>query len=362
MARVSAGSAPRTTAVLSRAALPAALLVALLGAGATGSAAQEATGPAPTRGATAADLPRLQAELAGATAQARDLAAALDAAAAQAGGLRRQVEELAEAQDAARARFDDRVREVYIAQARGGASLPGLPRDPHERVLDRRGATRAVVVERALVDAVSGESEAARALAERSAAYRSGLRAQAEQALAAQERARVLLAQAEQVAAVAAAAEERARRVAAREALDRASASVTQALAPAVTDRGRRAQRDEASVLAAVEAAGAGYPAGWAPTGTVLRGEASWYGPGFVGSPTASGAPYDPERLTCAHKTLPLGTVVHVVRGTRAVNCLVNDRGPYVGDRIIDLSRAGSRALGYDGVAQVVVEVLAPTG
>lgn len=113
-------------------------------------------------------------------------------------------------------------------------------------------------------------------------------------------------------------------------------------------------------MIVLVEAAGSGYPQGYAPTGQVLEGLASWYGPGFVGSPTATGSPYDPERLTCAHKELPLGTVVRVSRGSRAISCLVNDRGPYVGPRILDLSRAGSRALGFDGVAQVVVEVLAP--
>jgi rare lipoprotein A len=109
-----------------------------------------------------------------------------------------------------------------------------------------------------------------------------------------------------------------------------------------------------------VEAAGSGYPQGYAPTGEVLQGLASWYGPGFVGSPTASGSPYDPERMTCAHKTLRLGTVLRVSANGRAVSCLVNDRGPYVGPRILDLSRAGSRALGFDGVQQVVIEVLAP--
>jgi len=91
-----------------------------------------------------------------------------------------------------------------------------------------------------------------------------------------------------------------------------------------------------------------------------VRGTASWYGPGFVGSPTASGRPYDPERLTCASKELPLGTVLHVQTGGRSVNCLVDDRGPYVADRVLDLSRAASRALGYEGTAEVVAEVLAP--
>ncbi|MCU1690981.1 MAG: rare lipoprotein, partial [Frankiales bacterium] len=144
------------------------------------------------------------------------------------------------------------------------------------------------------------------------------------------------------------------------EQLDAVSASVTLSLTPAQTSRGRNAQEREAPVLALLEAAGSGYPAGYAPTGEVVRGTASWYGPGFVGSPTASGAPYDPERLTCAHKTLPLMTVLRVTANGRSVSCLVTDRGPYVGDRVLDLSRAGSRALGYDGTAEVVAEVLLP--
>ena len=109
-------------------------------------------------------------------------------------------------------------------------------------------------------------------------------------------------------------------------------------------------------MLALLDAAGSGYPQGYRPSGTVLRGTASWYGPGFVGSPTASGRPYDPERLSCAHRELPLGTVLRVSSGGRAVSCLVDDRGPWVGDRVLDLSRAASRALGYEGTAEVVAE------
>jgi rare lipoprotein A (peptidoglycan hydrolase) len=142
--------------------------------------------------------------------------------------------------------------------------------------------------------------------------------------------------------------------------LDRSSAVLTRALTPAQTRRSQRAQAAEAPLVALVEAAGGGYPSGYAPTGVVERGIASWYGPGFVGSPTASGSPYDPERLTCAHKTLPLGTVVRVSARGLSVSCLVNDRGPFVAGRIVDLSRAGSRALGFDGVLEVLLEVLAP--
>jgi rare lipoprotein A len=169
----------------------------------------------------------------------------------------------------------------------------------------------------------------------------------------------VLLAQAEEVAAREQAAAALAELAAQRAALDAVSASVTVILTPAQTRRSRLAAENQAPVLAAVEAAGTGYPAGYRPSGVAFSGTASWYGPGFVGNPTASGAPYDPERLTCANKEVPLGTVLRVSANGRAVSCLVNDRGPYVGDRVLDMSRAGSRALGYDGLASVTVEVLA---
>jgi rare lipoprotein A (peptidoglycan hydrolase) len=201
---------------------------------------------------------------------------------------------------------------------------------------------------------------AARALEAQEAARR--LLVQAVQAVAEQQARDAADAQrAETARAQAQAASLTASLAASRTELDVASAVVTQALTPAQTRRSLNAAVREAPVVALVESAGAGYPPGYRPTGQVQRGVASWYGPGFVGKPTASGAPYDPERLTCAHKALKLGTVVRVTRGSLAITCLVNDRGPFVGDRIIDLSRAGSRALGFDGVAEVAVEVLAPS-
>lgn len=91
-------------------------------------------------------------------------------------------------------------------------------------------------------------------------------------------------------------------------------------------------------------------------------GQASWYGPGFRGKPTASGETFLPCKRTAAHKTLPLGTKVKVTNldNGRSVKVRVNDRGPYVDGRIIDLSRAAARALGMikAGVAQVEVKVL----
>jgi len=94
------------------------------------------------------------------------------------------------------------------------------------------------------------------------------------------------------------------------------------------------------------------------------RGIASWYGTKFHGRTTSSGEPYDMYAMTAAHKTLPLPTYVRVThRGNgRSIIVRVNDRGPFVGDRIIDLSYAAAVRLGMhnDGTALVDVEVIPP--
>ena len=65
---------------------------------------------------------------------------------------------------------------------------------------------------------------------------------------------------------------------------------------------------------------------------------ASWYGPGFKGLPTASGEPYDPSGYTAAHKRMEFGTELQVSYQGRSVQVAVNDRGPFVGKRKLDLS------------------------
>lgn len=75
---------------------------------------------------------------------------------------------------------------------------------------------------------------------------------------------------------------------------------------------------------------------------------ASWYGEELAGSPTASGEAYDPYGYTAAHKTLPLGTELVVSYGGSSVQVTVNDRGPYVGDRALDLSQGAAQAIGLD--------------
>ncbi len=73
---------------------------------------------------------------------------------------------------------------------------------------------------------------------------------------------------------------------------------------------------------------------------------ASWYGPGFEGLPTASGEPFDPYGFTAAHKTLPLGTQLTVSYDGYSVPVTVNDRGPYVGGRELDLSQGAAESIG----------------
>lgn len=94
-------------------------------------------------------------------------------------------------------------------------------------------------------------------------------------------------------------------------------------------------------------------------TGTAVDGLASWYGADFDGRPTASGAIYDMEDWTVASKELPLGTFLLVSRGDRSVLLLVNDRGPYIDGRVLDLSHVAATYLGV-GVDPVHAEVLVP--
>lgn len=91
------------------------------------------------------------------------------------------------------------------------------------------------------------------------------------------------------------------------------------------------------------------------------EGVASWYGPGFHGRMTSCGEIYDQYQLTCAHKLLPMHTKVRVtnLENGRSTSLRVNDRGPFVSGRIIDLSLAGAKELGVygRGTARVRLEV-----
>ena len=169
-------------------------------------------------------------------------------------------------------------------------------------------------------------------------------------------------------ARVAAADVEQVRLEALQQRLDAADTSLVSAVAPLATgtDAPAVASPDtpdaaaQAVVLHVLDATAPGaMPAGYHPSGQVVTGVGSWYGPGFVGSPTSSGTPYDPEQLTCAMLAVPLGTVVRVTTAAgRAVTVLVTDHGPYEPGRVVDLSMRANRAVDL-GLGNVRVEVLA---
>lgn len=91
-------------------------------------------------------------------------------------------------------------------------------------------------------------------------------------------------------------------------------------------------------------------------------GGASWYGPGFHGRKTANGERYNQNAVSCAHKKIRLGSVIRVTdtRSGKSVVCRVNDRGPYIKGRIVDLSKAAAIRLGMikRGTARVRLEIL----
>jgi rare lipoprotein A len=89
-------------------------------------------------------------------------------------------------------------------------------------------------------------------------------------------------------------------------------------------------------------------------------GGASWYGPGFHGHRTANGERFNTHAFTAAHRSLPFGARVRVTNtdNGRSVVVRINDRGPFVGGRVIDLSQASARAIGIRGVSRVRISRL----
>jgi rare lipoprotein A len=105
-----------------------------------------------------------------------------------------------------------------------------------------------------------------------------------------------------------------------------------------------------------------GVTASLSVTGFRQRGTASYYGPGFHGRLTANGETFDQNAMTCAHLTLPFGTLLHVTNLDNDLEIVVrvNDRGPYVDGRIIDLAQGAAEELGMleTGIAEVMLRVI----
>lgn len=100
--------------------------------------------------------------------------------------------------------------------------------------------------------------------------------------------------------------------------------------------------------------------------GSTQQGAASWYGESHHGQRTAGGEKFDMNALTAAHRTLPMNSVVQVtsMSSGKSVAVRINDRGPFTGGRIIDVSRAAAERLGFiqKGTDQVTVQVLSIPG
>ncbi len=99
------------------------------------------------------------------------------------------------------------------------------------------------------------------------------------------------------------------------------------------------------------------------PPAPIIQGEqglASWYGHPYHGRRTSSGEIYNMHDMTAAHRTLPFGTrvSVHNLENGRSITVRINDRGPFVEGRIIDLSNAAAKAIGMSGLAPVSLEIL----
>ena len=124
-----------------------------------------------------------------------------------------------------------------------------------------------------------------------------------------------------------------------------------------VSDAGRPASPPPAAPVAVVAVTKAA-PAEWS-TGPAHRGQASWYGREFQGSPTASGEPFDMNALTAAHRTLPLGSYAQVknLDNGRSVVVRINDRGPHARRRTIDLSYAAAQEIEMVNAGTAPVEV-----
>src|SRR5215813_10130852 len=94
-----------------------------------------------------------------------------------------------------------------------------------------------------------------------------------------------------------------------------------------------------------------------ATTGHSFTGVASTYG-NESGSQTASGQRFNENAMTCAHRSLPFGTRLRVSYGGKSIVVTVNDRGPFVRGRVLDLSTGAARAIGFSGLAHVTAEVV----
>lgn len=339
---------------------PAAVAGAGMGS-APGVTSGPVTPPSPVPVPTPASLSALQAAVTAATRAATAATTAVNQAAAGEAVLREAVCGAQSALAQAGAALDRQLRRIYEDGPPPGWEQVLAGVTAADLAAGEIGVTRTASVKAAQLAAIRNAGSRLAALQRAQQRARTAVLRRAAAAVTAQTRAAELLtiAQSRYQASQAVVAEVAAQRAQLAALAQQVSLDAVAAAGPLAA----AAASDQASLVARLQATPDGaLPSGYQPTAEVLTGVASWYGPGFIGNLTSSGAPYDPLAYTAAMLAVPLGSVVHVVGPSGAsVNLLVNDHGPYVAGRIIDLSEAAARALGI-GLAAVTVTVLAPGG
>lgn len=307
--------------------------------------------------ASAADLDELRAraqalgdQVSALEARLEDLSgreASLDrkitAASVEIGTLELELSDQAEEADEARSVFVERAVEAYKGSTTGDRlALVLAAEDVPDMIASAEMTGHAVDADAEAVQELVAEREALQAAQERVDEHKQELLAAQAQAAALAEEAEAALAERNVV-------------------LEELSAEVEE-LERRAREAAAAAARPEEAFLELLSPAGPapGIPDGFAGTGVSFEGLASWYGPGFEGNLTASGDVFDSSLYTAASKELPLGTWLYVEYNGRGVVVLVNDRGPYVEPRILDLSRGAAQAIGMEhaGVGWVRAEIL----
>ena len=317
-----------------------ALTLALASPAFGGSVAPAAVGP---------DLAAIRAELRSLLAEFERNALAADEAARTWMDLRLREMEVRAVERQAAGTFADRVRSAYIAGPGRAIELVLGARDLHELAAVLPYAASAIEEQRLDVDELSARRAELEEVARRTAAAQSHLIRAEERLARVRERIETRLAEAEAAAAHALAGELRAEY---RGTVDRVAGAT----------RTIRYRKGEAMFKAAEPYLGpradCSIPKGLRSTGDSISGDTSWYGNAFKGKPTASGAIFYPDRFTVAHRTLPFGLFLLIRMGDRCVVSFLNDRGPYVDGRILDLSYASAQAIGLTGVKGVSATLL----
>lgn len=300
----------------------------------------------------------VRSELSGLLRDLERAARSADSASARWMTLRLRVAEARAEETEARDAFESRVRQAYVAGPGRAAEFLLSSSDLHEFAARLPYATTSLSLGRIDVNDIAARRRAL------------------EEVLAAAGHAQRVFADAEsRLGAVRAAIEKRLARAETAARADARSLDDVRALRKtykgtldrvAGATRTIRRRKGEAMFQAAAPYLGprkdCSIPAGLRSTGDKIAGEASWYGEEFRGKPTASGAIYYPERYTVAHRTLPFGLFLLIRFRDRCVVSFLNDRGPYVDGRILDLSGGSAKAVGLTGVQDISATLLVRAG